>query len=76
MSRNGESPRDRNYHRNGNSYGMATVLGMRTILNMVTVLGSVIVQGLGLTIGPLIFIVILSVLHIENLGQTSRQTNR
>ena len=71
------SPRDRDSHRNGKSYGMASVLGM------VTVLRTVIVQGLGniiamvgLTIGPLMFIAISSDLHISNLGQTYKQTNR
>ena len=45
--RNGKSPRDRDYHRNGNIYGTATVLGMVTIQGMVTVLGTMIVQGIG-----------------------------
>ena len=47
MPRNGQSPWDRDYHRNGNIYGTATVLGMVTIPGMVTVLGMVIVQGMG-----------------------------
>ena len=47
MSRNGESPRDRNYHRNGNSYETVTVLGMVTILGMVTVLQELHRAGTG-----------------------------
>ena len=56
---------------NDNIYGTATVIRMVTILGMVTVLGAVIVQGMGniiamvgLTIGPLLSIVIFSDLHI------------
>ena len=46
-SRNGQSPRDRDYHRNANIYGTATVVRMVTILEMATVLGTVIVHGMG-----------------------------
>ena len=85
MSRNGESPRDKDYHRNGNSYWTVTVLGMVTILGMVPILGMVIVQGMGNIIAmvgvdnmtPYIFsnIIWSSNLEFGTDKQTDKQTD-
>ena len=45
-ARDGDSPRGIDYFRNGNNYGMTTILGRVTILRMVTFLGMVRVPGL------------------------------
>ena len=58
--------------------GTATVLGTVTVLVTATVLGTVTVLGMVyiivMPIGPLIFEVILSDLHIQDLGLRDKQT--